>query len=73
MSQDNLKRINFIDPNQDILAKELLNFLWSINGCYDYDAKPRFEQLGYYVPIEQYDAYLKVIDIQYDLEQETNQ
>lgn len=63
-----MKTINFLNQNEDLEAKELLNWLWSIGGDYENDAKPRFDKLGYHVPEKQFKAYMKLIDYQYELD-----
>lgn len=62
-----MKRVNFIAPSKNQAIHSLLVHLWSIDAKYEMVKKVVTEE-GYYVPEDQWNALVSLLDIQSDLD-----
>lgn len=62
-----MKRVNFIKPNQNQEIHSLLVHLWSMGAQYKM-VQDLMTEKGYYVPEDQWEAFVSLLDIQADLD-----
>lgn len=62
-----MKIINWFNPEADLVVKAMFTGFWQVGNSYEENSKDLAKH-GYYVPKDQHDLVMKLLDIQVNLD-----